>query len=187
MIATVTDHIYAWMENRPPQAITPLMGTDETLILHAACKVQNDIGWENCFRCRLTLLWAQCRPTNATPDDCQWTNRLTQWIWDTVLSAWHNRNKLVFGTTTSTANDVHRLRLEARITDLYAKCSTLPTHLRSKHIYKPYEDLIKSHPNYLTLWITQAEQTLRAHRKFATKGYHTPITRFFPTLPRRGG
>jgi len=186
MLELLVDHVYAWMELRSPLE-HDLLATDETLILHAAIEVQSDIGWENFFRCRLTPLWAQSRPQTPTTNNNKWTDSLTRWIWDTVLLAWANRNTLVFGNTTTEANNIHRLRLEARIHDLYQECTQLPLHLRSRHIYKPYDELIKCHPDHLTLWITQAEQTLRAHWKFSTKGYHTPITRYFPILPQRRG
>ena len=172
MLETLVDHVYAWMESCPPLE-NDLLATKETLILHATIKVQGDIGWENFFRCCLTLLWAQSQPQTPpaqsqpqtpTTNNTKWTECLTCWIWDTVLSAWANRNTLVFGTTTTEANNIHCLHLEVCIHDLYQECTQLPLHLRSLHIYKPYDELIKCHPEHLTLWITQAKQTLQAHR-----------------------
>ena len=93
---------------------------------------------------------------------------------------WENRNQLIFGTTHHTENAVKRARMEARIRDLYTTLSTLEDKWKLPHIYKPVDELLKSHPDYLTLWTTQAEQTLRAHRKSLTRGrHHNPITRYF--------
>jgi hypothetical protein len=181
----MVDNIYAWMESRPADPVNSV-GTEDTILLHAAIETQTDIGWENFFRGRVSPLWAQCRHTNLPVTPQQWTSRLITWIWHTVLEAWNSRNKLIFGETLNESHNVLRLRLAAKIQDLYRDCAQLPTHLQSQHITKPYDELMKSHPDYLTIWITQAESTLRSHRKAITNGFHNTLTRYFPRRsPRR--
>jgi hypothetical protein len=178
------NHIQSWMSGQDSPDTDHLLENESTLNLHAAVSIQDDIGWENFFRARLTPLWAECRTNSDARTNKQWTHRLATWIWTTVLTAWSSRNQVVFGDTITTHNNVLRFRLEARVREIFTACQDLPSLLRQHHIHKPVDELLKAHPTYLTLWATQAEATIAMHRKAITQGYHhNNIRRYF--APRR--
>jgi hypothetical protein len=183
----LTNGIQSWMLNTPPPDPEQLLQDEETRLLHAACELQQAIGWDHFFRVRITPLWSQCRANNASVSHQTWENRLARWIWQTVIGAWADRNKTLFGDSPLEANNVLRSRLEPRIREIYLEFEGLPPSIKLKYITKPVDALLKAHPDYLTVWTTQATQTLQVHRKALTRGQHLqPITRYFPRIPMNG-
>jgi hypothetical protein len=150
-------------------------------LLRAAAEEQSNIGWDNFMKGRLSRLWKEhIASTTNTHTAIQWERQQTAWIWGLVEAAWENRNTKLFGNTPEESTNTQRLRIEPKVEELYKQCLQLPVNNRRAHTILQLQALLAKPIEYLTLWITQAEATLRTHRKAITKGFYgVPITRFF--------
>ena len=178
--------IDAWMRDLPLPEYDHVLHHNNPY-LHAALATQEIIGWENFLKTRFSRAWLNCftyktNTTNAKPPH-QVLSKVAKWVWTLFLDTWKNRNTIVFGDNNQNTSDVHHQRLNARISKLYTACNQLPLSSRQHHQYKPLAELLKSKTSTLTLWQTQAEQTLAEHRKQINKGLpQNLITRYFAPI-----
>ena len=184
---TVITEIDHWMRGLAPPDIDHLLHQDSTTYLHAGISTQYTIGWDNFFRARLAHAWSLCQPDGAKISSTAWISKITCWIWDFFFDCWHSRNLLLFGDTPQSNRHIHIIRLEAKIRETYNACNALPLAHRTHHQFVPLQRLLQLQPATLTMWLTQATQTLIQHRKAINKGTSQQlITRYFnpvPTIP----
>jgi hypothetical protein len=177
------------MHNQPQPDYDHLLN-DPNPYLHAAIATQEIIGWDNFLKSRFSKAWTNClahnKTTNATSAPSSAIPILLQmanWSWNLFLDTWKERNKIVFGANNENTSAIHLLRQEAEITETYEACNQLLPAARRHHQYLPLQDLLKARTSTLTLWLTQARQTLAEHRKQINKGREqTLLTRFFPPM-----
>jgi hypothetical protein len=183
----ITQCIEAWMHNQPQPDYDHLLH-DPNPYLHAAIATQEVIGWDNFLKSRFSKAWSDClahnKTTNATNASIDATLlQIANWSWDLFFETWKERNKLVFGANNENTSAIQLLRQEAEITETYEACNQLPQAARRHHQYLPLQDLLKARTSTLTLWLTQARQTIAEHRKHINKGREqTLLTRFFPLM-----
>ena len=158
-----------------------LQDNDTTILLHATVSTQETIGWDNFLRSRLTHAWRLVQPPSKTRiTSNKWMSQLTDWIWELFHTSWKTRNTALFGTTKETAQRIHITRLEARTREIYEACFQIPLPQKQHHHFTTLDNLLRSPPTILTLWLTQAEQTLSEHRKAINKGTSQRlITQYF--------
>jgi hypothetical protein len=177
-----------WLADQDPTPTVPDIDNMDHL-LHAAWEEQYAIGWDNFMRARISRLWsAHIEQATSQHQATQWERQIARWIWSYLEDAWEDRNQILFGDTREASQTTLQQRLDPKIRDLYAQCQQLPLSLRQTHTKLPLADLLKKPPEYLTLWMTQSEQTLRSHRKAITKGFYgRTLHSYFSTRAGRGG
>jgi hypothetical protein len=173
------------MKNEPQPDYDHLLN-DPNPYLHAAIATQEIIGWDNFLKARFSKAWTNClthnKPNSATnASSTTVLSKLANWSWDLFFETWKERNQLVFSANNEKTSEIHLLRQEAEVKELYEACNQLRPAARRHHQYLPLPDLLKARTSTLTLWLTQARQTLAEHRKQINKGREqTLLTRFFP-------
>ena len=157
--------------------------------MHAAAATQEIIGWDNFLKARFSHARTNCYAfqLNTTHQLANtWLARLANWTQDLFFAAWKARDQLIFGEHSEKQSDVQRTQLDANIREIYAACNQLHDTAEAQHQYCPLDDLLKAPTSTLTIWLTQAKQTLTEHCKAITKGFpQTLITRYFaPRQPQ---
>ena len=181
---TVLLSIHHWMHALPPPVYDHLLSNDSHQFIHAMTATQHNIGWDNFFRARLTDIWHMCQPTPSQISSVTWIKQITTWIWNLFFDSWTSRNNLLFGDTLESKNNINILRLEAKVREQYMACDQLPQAHRNHTQYTSLQQLLRCHPETLTMWLTQTTQTLQEHRKAINKGMSQQlITQFFAPAP----
>ena len=178
----IINSIQAWMTNAIETDYTELLD-DPNPYMHAAAATQEIIGWDNFLKARFSHAWTNCYvfQLNTTHQLAKtWLARLANWTQDLFFAAWKARNQLIFGEHSEKQSDVQRTRLDANIREIYAACNQLNDTAKAHHQFCPLDDLLKAPTSTLTIWLTQAKQTLTEHCKAITKGFpQTLITWYF--------
>ena len=151
--------------------------------LQAAAETQNLLGWDNFLKMRFALAWKNCYEFehSNTPNKhfTSWIRALSQWSWDFFSTTWEARNRLIFGENNKHHSTIQKARMASMIKETYEACTQLPEGQQNHIQHKSLDNLI-SKTHILTLWLTQAQQLLREHRKSVTKSLpQTLITQFF--------
>ena len=167
---TVLLSIHHWMYDLPQPDFDHLLDTDSDQFIHALAATQHIIGWDNFFRARLTNAWHLCQPPLTNISSTIWIKQLTTWIWNLFFECWTSRNSILFGDSPASKNKINILRLEAKVREQYAACDQLPPTHRNHTQYTSLDQLLKCHPETLTMWLTQTTMTLQEHRKAINKG-----------------
>jgi hypothetical protein len=188
VITIILDSIDAWMTNANAPDYDHLLDHPNPY-LHAAAATQEIIGWDNFLKARLSKAWTNFHSHEATSRSPQstknWIQKLSKWSWNLFSDSWKSRNTLIFGENDENTRAIKLSQLEPQVRKAFVDCNDLPDTHKHHHQYQSIEEILQRPISTISLWLTQAEQTLTEHRKAKSRGFpQTLITRFFlPVIP----
>jgi hypothetical protein len=165
--------------------IIDLMYSDKltsTQPLQKAYFQQNQIGWDQLLRGRISVEWIkyQNKLTNREDGETTWIT-IIEHIYTTLHELWLDRNNELH----SKATTLVQRRLESiiipKLTRIYNLQSLVP--VQDRQIFElPLEEMIKLNPSYLQRWIERHEFESSKRENNRLKINNTTITNFFTKL-----
>lgn len=144
---------------------------------------QNQIGWENVSKGRLTYHWRQTVDSRNKQDPKKWTSKLIQIMWNHFLLVWKSRNEDQHNVTEARNSEAERTLLLTKIEHLLHNKNTIIEIDRSNLFAVPIEKLKTYTTNNLRHWyqvtkntfdnLIKIEETLHLQKQPDIRGYFT--------------
>ena len=184
----ITHYLKSWMRQTVPNILQKLI---PTLPLHKllleATKQQDEIGWDNLLRGRISNTWLKAQ-TKYSPSKTpsHWSKQAIKTFINASNSVWTVRNILKFSETTPTLTNP-QLMLKPKIIELYTTY-TQKLHPNQYHLFHtPIHQRLTFSAQENTHWMktVKAATKLNKQREKQFISTHPKITKFFTHKKRK--